>query len=43
MKLFFFEEAKKYYLSHSNGNMQKLIDFSLQYSQNSPLNNVYGK
>ena len=37
----FFEEAKKYYLSHSNGNMQKLIDFSLQYSQNSPLNNCY--
>lgn len=37
----FFEDAKQYYLHHSNGNIQKLIDFSLQYSQNSPLKDCF--
>ncbi|MBR6516299.1 MAG: hypothetical protein IKT40_05530 [Bacilli bacterium] len=36
-----FEDAKKYYVSHGKGSMQKLIDYTLQYSSNSSLSNCY--
>ena len=37
----FFEEVKSFYIYHSNGNMQKLLDFSLKYTANSILQKSY--
>lgn len=37
----FFEEVKAFYIHHSNGNMQKLLDFSLKYTANSILQKSY--
>lgn len=37
----FFEEVKAFYIYHSNGNMQKLLDFSLKYTVHSMLQKSY--
>ena len=37
----FFQKAKLYYIYQSNGSMQKLIDYTLQYKSNSPLKDCY--
>lgn len=37
----FFEAAQNFYIFHSKGNMQKLIDYTLQYSENSLLKKCY--
>ena len=37
----FFEQVKAFYIYHSNGNMQKLLDFSLKYTADSMLRKSY--